>query len=202
MVCALTLLVSSVSVQAEEGRFYSQKIHQNWISGILKVNNQKYYRIFTATGPTAFTLNFNTDYTYIPQVIETKNDSDKGSVAFSEPVDVACHLRVDTRHTYNTSCRMYDDNSAYFVDVGNGLDDDFISDAKSGSTLRIKIDTDTFGIEPIYISFNLSGFSSALTRINSLIEQSCDRRDSDYFQDSTKKKRNSDARYFDNPNFL
>jgi hypothetical protein len=75
--------------------------------------------------------------------------------------------RIDTKPIFSNIGNINDTSENRFIYLGRFSDPyRFISEAKKGSTIRMKIYFDN----PAYINFSLHGFTAALNRAMSLVE--------------------------------
>ena len=192
LVCALVLstaLLPFVSM-ADQGQLRNQQTFGDWSSAIFHVNNNDQIRMWTAaaSSPCSFiVLDFDTSGdNYIAQMIMNKQGNEIGTVNSPNKIELNCELRVDVNPVFYVSCFYSDDNVGSYLSFSNGLGPRFISELKSGSTLRIKLQA---GEKSFYDRFSLRGFSRSYGRAMSLTYGSGNRggyygggNDSDYFR--------------------
>lgn len=184
------LMTISPQSNATEGLFTNGKNHGDWASGQFHAGSTVSSRMISISKrdpDTAFVLDFDDQNHYTAQLFMRKLQGNIGTITIKQPTTIPCSLRIDTKDIFNIQCILSEDNKALFVTFNSGLGSRFISESKTGSTLRVKL-LDT------YIKFSLKGFTAALNRINNLSTKNED--DSQFFNNNNSSFSNSDDSYF------
>lgn len=168
---SLLLSLLSFSSFGETGGYRNTLYHNDWVSGQLFVDNKAIPRIATRSIETNSSLIFDLlndkqGKKYVAQIIKAKNDNEIGTIYNPELTAFPCSVRVDLKSVFSTNCYLNDDNQAYYITVGQGLEYEFYEECRQGQFVRFKLQAPK---ETLYLKYSLMGFSLAFDRALSLL---------------------------------
>lgn len=159
---------------ALEGNGFNIQFHKDWMSALVKNQNQIVPKIVTRIDGGAdpvFTMEF-TNESIFTGIIFSKTGGEIGNIKHKNPIKTPCFFRVDTKEVNEFECLVVDDDNSYVIGlISDKLDQNLLKKFHSGSKLRIKVAPYDDQPEPLYLRFSLSGFSAAYKRALELLNE-------------------------------
>ncbi len=170
-------------------QFYDYRVNKFWGAGILTadINNPPIVCMMTKNNNVMLSLGILQDYTYKIMLLDLTG-------SFIPPTNINMRIRVDNNNIINTTALMFTSNGASWVSINLPQNTDFINQAISGNTLRIKLE----GPLPLYLKFSLLGFTASYNYAMELCNKiyGSYNNDKKFFEEKPRNNKQSDEAYF------
>lgn len=114
--------------------------------------------------------------------------------SFIHTTNINMRIRIDNNNIINTTSVIYTNNGVNWISINLPQNTDFINQAISGNTLRIKLE----GPKPLYLRFSLLGFTASYNYAMKLCNKIYGQYNNDekFFKEKPQTNKNSDETYF------